>query len=317
MPRERSKSREALMGSLAVGSLLLAFLLIFFLADLRRFFTRTDDLHVLMPSAAGLKPGSLVWIAGQTVGEVKEIVVRPPGSDSGQRVHVRIEVERKHREHIRRDSRVRITSFRVIGDPVLDITPGNPAAPGLQADDTLLFRAEGTPGAAFVQARSLHNSLRELLVDSRVVNTRIQDRRAHAQRVGDHLTVTGRELREFTLALQEGPVNALSDPEFNRAMSDLGKTIAELRDSFARAAERARAAGSESAPAWRRITARTDTISQAIAQVQQAISRNGGGLLTRAMTDSAIVKALHGAQAQLDSLIVETKRSPWRFWTGR
>lgn len=306
-----------MMGGLALGGLLVAFLLIFFLADVRRFFIRTDDLHVLMPSAAGLKPGSLVWIAGQTVGEVKEIVVRPPGSDSEQRVHVRIEVERKHREHIRRDSRARITSFRVIGDPVLDITPGDPATPGLQADDTILFRAEGTPGAAISHARSLHNSLRELLADSRVVHARIQDRSALAKRVGDHLTATGRELRELTVALQEGPVNALSDPEFNRAMGDLGQTISELQVSFGRAAERAQAARSESAPAWRRIAARTDTISQAIAQVQQAISQSGGGLLTRAMTDSAIVKALHGAQAQLDSLIVETKRSPWRFWIGR
>jgi ABC-type transporter Mla subunit MlaD len=317
MPGKRSQSREALWGGIAVATLLILFLLIFFAADVRRMLTRTDELYVLMPSAAGLRPGAQVWIAGQPVGEVEHIEVRPPSADSLQRVLLQIQVERRHREHIRRNSEARVTSFRVIGDPVLDITPGHPRLPGLEPNDTILFRAEGTPQAAISRARALHSSLQALLADSRVVSRRIADRRAHARRVSDHLAAAARELRDLTITLQSGPLNTLSDPEFNRVISDLGRTVAVLRNSFVRASEQARAARSEAEPALRRLTARADTISQAITELQQAIAQSGGGLLTRAMTDSAIVKALHGAQAQLDSLIVETKRAPWRFWTGR
>lgn len=314
MPRERSQNREALKGGLAVGALILAFLLIFFLADVRRWFTKTDDLHVLMPSAAGLEPGSPVWIAGQTVGEVKEIEVRPPGSESLQRVRVHVEVERRYREHIRQDSEARVTSFSVIGDPVLDITPGNPGLPMIEPDDTLGARASGNAGATIERALSLQASLNELVRESKVVATRARDRQAHAERMMNQLMTSVRELDAFTTAVQEGPVNTLSDPEFNRVLKSLGGTITELQTSFQRAAERARAARTDAEPVLRRLAARTDTISQAIAQLQLAITQNGGGLLTRAMTDTAIVKALHGAQAQLDSLVAETKRAPWRFW---
>lgn len=314
MPRERSQNREALWGGLALGALVLAFLLIFFLADIRRMFTRTDDLYVLMPSAAGLQRGSEVWLAGRTVGEVKEIEVRPPGSDSLQRVMVRVEVEQRHREHIRRDSEARVTSFGVIGDAVLDITPGNPAVPAIHENDTLRFRDAGTTAEAIARARSLTESMRELVAESKVVAQRAEDRSAHAKRMIDRLSVTARELEAFTTAVQEGPLNTLSDPEFNRVLQSLAGTVEELRGSFAQALERAQKAKADAEPALRRLTARADTISQAIGRLQQAIQQSGGGLLTRAMTDSAIVKALHVAQAQLDSLIVETKKEPWRFW---
>jgi capsule polysaccharide export protein KpsE/RkpR len=105
-----------------------------------------------------------------------------------------------------------------------------------------------------------------------------------------------------------------SDPEFKRMVGNLSALIGDLRTSFTRAAERASAAQSEAEPALRRLAARADTINAQIAQLQTAIAAGGGGLLVRAQTDSAIVKALHGAQLQMDSLIAETKRNPLRFW---
>lgn len=314
MPGERSQRREALIGGAVVLTLTLAFLLIFFLADLRRLFLRTDDLYVLMPSAAGLKNGSVVWVAGRAVGEVKDIEVRPPDVDSMHRVAVHIEVEHRHLEHIRQDSEGRVTSFRMIGDAVLDISPGSPGQPVVEAGDTLQLRTVGTPAAAIARARSLNASLQLLLRESQIVRQHARARSAQAARLRDQLVRTGREFRDFSLALQEGPLNTLSDPEFNRIMSQMGAAIGELKQAFTRAADRARAARSDAEPALRRLVARADTISAAIAQLQAAMSAGGGGLLVRAQTDTAIVKALHGAQLQLDSLIAETKRNPARFW---
>ena len=314
MPAERSQRREALRGGLAAGALLLVFLLTFFAADVRKVFTRTDDLYVLLPSAAGLREGSLVWIAGQTVGEVKGIQVRPPDSDSLERVLVHFEVERRHREHIRADSEARVTSFRVIGDPVLDITPGSPGLPQAGPNDTILFRSEGTPAAAIQRAQSLHTSLRELLAESRQLGTRTRERSGQAERLRGQLASSARELRALTVSMQGGPLNTFSDPQFKRTISGLGATTRELRGSFAQATERARAARADAAPALERLTARTDTISAALTQLQRAVDAGGGGLLIRAQRDSAIIKAMHGAQAQLDSLVAETKRNPLRFW---
>jgi hypothetical protein len=51
-----------------------------------------------------------------------------------------------------------------------------------------------------------------------------------------------------------------------------------------------------------------------IASLQEAVNSGGGGLLVRAQKDSAIIKGLHRARNQLDSLIAETKSNPLRFW---
>jgi ABC-type transporter Mla subunit MlaD len=303
-----------MIGGGAVLAFALAFLLIFFLADLKKMFVRTDDMYVLMPSAAGLETGAEVVIAGQAVGEVKEIVVRPPGADSLSRVLVHFRVERRHREHIRANSEARVANLRMMGNPVLDVTPGDPALPALEPGDTIQLRTMATPAAALVRARSLQASLQSLVRESRTVTRQASARSAQAARIGRQLAVFSNELRSFTSAMQEGPINTLSDPEFNRTLKSLGSSIGQLKTSFTRAAERAHAARADAEPALRRLAARVDTISSVVAALQARITEGGGGLLIRAQTDTAIFKALHEAQDQLDSLIAETKRNPKRFW---
>lgn len=311
---DRSQKREAMVGGIVLGALVFTFLLIFFLADVRRAFIPTDAFVVLMPSAAGLRAGSLVWIAGKEVGEVTNILVRPPDVDSLRRVAVSVRVQSRYRDHIRRDSQARITSFRMIGDPVLDITPGSPTAPAIEPNDTLLMRVAGTPAAAIKRAQSLRASMQQLVAESRVLGTPVRERSAQIARMLQHLDVTKRELEEFTLIMQEGPLNTFSDPEFNRIMNQLATTMEELGASFRGAAERAERARSDAGPVFTRLAARADTIAQEIGRLQSAMQAGGGGLRVRAQTDTAIIKALHRAQIQLDSLIIETKAKPWRFW---
>jgi ABC-type transporter Mla subunit MlaD len=315
MAIERSQKREATVGLIAISVLIFSFLMIFFLADLRRLFTPTATLYVLMPSAAGLRATSEVWVAGKTVGEVKEIEVRPPNIDTLQRVAVRVSVAERDLEHIRQDSKARITSFRMIGDAVLDISPGSAALPGIKANDTLRMRMSGTPAAAIERALSLKESLQDLVAESRSLGTRARDRTAQAASMSRQVMATAHELEAFTKALDEGPLmNTFSDPEFKSIVNSLSASMEELRNSFARAADRAKKARSDAEPSLRRLTARADTISAQIALLQTAIANGGGGLLVRVQTDSAIFRALHDAQEQMDSLIAETKRKPWRFW---
>jgi ABC-type transporter Mla subunit MlaD len=314
MPTERSQKREIIQGGAAIGCAVILFLGIFFLADVRRMFTRTDTLYVLMPSAAGLSAGSIVWLAGQPVGEVKAIEVRPPGTDSLQRVLIRIDVESRHREHIRHDSDVRVTSARLIGEAVLDISPGTPSAPPVEENDSLRLRASGTPAAAIARARTLNAQLRQLVADTRTLGEQTRGTAQKGERLRQRLAVTMREFTSFVETMQHGPLNTFSDPEFNQLLKSLGATIEELRESFQRAAERARRTRQDAGPAFSRLAARADTIQLEIASLQEAVNSGGGGLLVRAQKDSAIIKGLHRARNQLDSLIAETKSNPLRFW---
>jgi ABC-type transporter Mla subunit MlaD len=314
MPTERSQRREVVQGAAAMGCAVVLFLGIFFLADVRRIFTRTDTLYVLMPSASGLTEGSIVWLAGQPVGEVKAIEVRPPGTDSLQRVLIRIDVESRHREHIRHDSEVRVTSARLIGEAVLDISPGTPTAPPVEENDSLRLRTAGTPAAAIARVRALNAHLRQLVADSRALGEQTRRAARQSERLRQRLAITMREFSSFVETMQHGPLNTFSDPEFNQLLSNLGSTIRELRESFQRAAVRARRTRQDAGPAFDRLAARADTIQREIAKLQDAVDAGGGGLLVRAQKDSAIIKGLHRAQLQLDSLIAETKSNPLRFW---
>ena len=314
MPSDRSQKRQAVLGTLTLLFLVVLFLGIFFLPDIRAWLTPTDRLYVQMPSAAGLRSGSAVWIAGQTAGEVKRIDVLPPSFDSTRRVTVRIEVGRRYREQIRRDSEARVTTTGLMGDAVLEISPGSATQPVIAPNDTLRFRLTGSPEAALARARSLHSSLQQLVAEARTVERDAQARSAQAKRLQTQLRTLGREFEQFTLAVQDGPLNTLSDPEFQQLVRDVGRTVGELRTAFAQAAQRARATGEAAAPTLRRLTARMDTINTAMQELQAGMTRGGGGFLVRAQTDSAIIKALHDARMQLDSVVAETRRNPLRFW---
>jgi len=314
MPTERSQRREIIKGGAAIGCAIFLFLGIFFLENVRRLFTPHDTLYVMMSSAAGLRPGALVWLAGQPVGEVKEITVRPPGTDSLQRVLVRIKVESRQREHIRHDSEVIVTSARVIGDAVLNISPGSPTSPVLEENDSLRLRPTTSPAAAMESALALQAGLERLIAETRTLGSSTHTRLQQTERLRVQLSVTLREFTDFVETMQEGPLNTFSDPEFNRVLSSLGRKIGELQKSFQRAGERARKVRADAGPAFSRLAARADTIQMEISNLQAAVSAGGGGLLVRTQKDSSIFKGLQRARVQLDSLIAETKSNPLRFW---
>ena len=51
-------------------------------------------------------------------------------------------------------------------------------------------------------------------------------------------------------------------------------------------------------------------------QMKQLQDQFANGSLPRFAQDSAIMKALHAAQLELDSLMAITRRNPLRFWFG-
>jgi phospholipid/cholesterol/gamma-HCH transport system substrate-binding protein len=98
------------------------------------------QLVTLMQSAAGLVPGAAVQLAGQTVGQVDRIqLVRPEDRTRGAKpVAVWLAINREVQEQIRSDSRARTRTQGLLGDKIIDIEPGSPQSPILQAGDTIV-----------------------------------------------------------------------------------------------------------------------------------------------------------------------------------
>lgn len=127
-----------------VGLLLLAALLalgvgVFFVGSTGHVFGKRFQLVTLMQSASGLAPGAAVQVAGQTVGQVEKVELIDVGErpESGESVAVTLSVDRGVADQIRADSRAHVRTQGLLGDRLIDISPGSPDRPRLSAGDTL------------------------------------------------------------------------------------------------------------------------------------------------------------------------------------
>lgn len=315
MAVDRSQNRHVVIGTVIVLLLITLPVLVLFVPDLIRRFTKAAELVVVMPESGVLEPGSPVWIAGKEVGTVLQVQLRSSAVDSTERVAVLMRIPHKHLSLIRTDSEVRITSARLIGEPVLDILPGTPGTPEVEDGDTLRVRMRGTLAGVIASTFALTESFEVFFEDLEALEdlpTPQQSRQM--QQMNRNLKAAMSEFRTVVASLRTSPINTLSDPEFKRTLASLQARSGQLTEALRGAAQRAGRARNEMEPALARMTARGDTIQAILADIQGRIEAGGGGLLIRAQTDTAIVKALHEAQVQLDSLIAETTRNPLRFW---
>lgn len=314
MAMDRTPNRSVLIGTLIIVGLTAAAIILLFIPNVTRSLSRTFNVVALMGDAGALEAGSEVWISGHQVGSVEEVELLPIGADSARRVAVTMTLPRKYQKFVRRDSEVRTTTETMIGKPVLDILPGSAAAPPVGDNDTLIVRRSGSIVVLLDKTDALTATAQEFLKDVRTVEARTSNRGEHVARMNRNLQTTMTEFRALTATMQSSPLRTFTDPAFKQMLHDLSTTSRQVKEALSAAAGRARRAQSDAEPSLRRLTARADTIQGIVSELQARVEQSGGGLLIRAQKDSAIVKGLHGAQVQLDSLIAETKRNPLRFW---
>lgn len=315
MAVDRRQNRHVIIGAVIVLLMIALPILVLFIPDFIRSLRSSTEIVVVMPEAGVLEANSPVWIAGREVGSVMHVELRPGDVDSTERVAVRMSIPREYLTHIRKNSEVRITSDGLMGAPALDILPGSPGAPEVEENDTLHIRTSGTLEGILDATTALSESFEILFADLRSMERVVSSgRQRQMQRLSRNLTTTMTEFRTLVVTLRSSPLNTLTDPEFERTIASLQTRSTQLAEALRGAAGRAGQARSDMQPTLERLTARADTIQSVLADIQERIDAGGGGLLIRAQKDTAIVKALHETQVQLDSLIAESTRNPLRFW---
>src|SRR5919109_860178 len=125
------------VGGIIVAALAIIGFAVFKLGQAANLFSKRYELVVYLPAANGLRPGGSVTLAGQLVGTVKEIEFLPVDYDTTRNLRVVARIDRGLRDQIRRDSEARLRTMGLLGDKVLDITPGTPAYAVLQPGDTI------------------------------------------------------------------------------------------------------------------------------------------------------------------------------------
>jgi phospholipid/cholesterol/gamma-HCH transport system substrate-binding protein len=102
------------------GAVLLA--IMFFLATSYKqdFFTRMTTLYFFSDNATGIKPGMAVKTLGFNIGEVEDISIEP-----NAKVRVKMSVQSDYMRFITLDSHAKLFKEGLIGESVIEISPGN------------------------------------------------------------------------------------------------------------------------------------------------------------------------------------------------
>src|SRR5690606_29741707 len=108
MSTYRAQDRRAVVGMLLILGLTALGLAIFYLDVIQRALRPTYSVHVLLPDAPGVRPGTPVTVAGITAGQVTRIALAPVNSDSLAKAVLTLELGTAVRPQVRRDSDVRL-----------------------------------------------------------------------------------------------------------------------------------------------------------------------------------------------------------------
>jgi phospholipid/cholesterol/gamma-HCH transport system substrate-binding protein len=196
------------VGAMILVGLAILTVAVFKLGEAANLFSKRYTLVALLPSVNGLRIGGSVTVAGQLAGTVSAIDFLPPDGDTLRNLRVELQIDQALREQVREDSRARIRTLGLLGDKIVDISPGTPRYAVLPQNDTVqvepaldyetvllqasgavtdmvalthdlrgitggLARGEGTVGQLLVN-RSLYDELNGTLTRTNALVTRLQ-----------------------------------------------------------------------------------------------------------------------------------------------
>lgn len=267
------------VGLVALVSLALLVAGIVFIGRVGHVFGDRYQLVTMMRSGAGLTPGAAVQLAGQNVGQIERIEWIEPGQrpPSGAAVALWLSVNREVQEQIRSDSRARLRTQGLLGDRVVDIQPGSPAARVLEPGDTL-------------------------------ASTEPLDYQEILEQASGAVT----ELTELTRSLEELTRGALGgEGTLGRLVTDEGLyqrltgLSGELERFLARASEGEGSLGQLMTD--RRLYDRLVSVTASLDSVTGRVAR-GEGTLGRLVTDDSLYAELASVAARSDSLLRRLER---------
>jgi phospholipid/cholesterol/gamma-HCH transport system substrate-binding protein len=128
--REGFRARQLRVAALAIGALAIFAWAVVRVGSLFDVFTPRYEVTTLVPTAAGLREGAPVTVAGQQAGQVTGIEFIPL-EEVADTNHIRVvmELSRSVAGQVRTDSRAQIRAAGLLGDKFVDISPGTPGRP--------------------------------------------------------------------------------------------------------------------------------------------------------------------------------------------
>jgi len=129
---ESPNKRAVLVGFFVLLGILFFVAGILMVGNLHETFKNKMEVVSLFDDVNGLQKGNNVWFSGVKIGTVSSLHFY-----GKSQVEVRIKIETKTQQYIRRDAMVKISTDGIIGNKILIIYGGTSTAPQIQEGDTL------------------------------------------------------------------------------------------------------------------------------------------------------------------------------------
>lgn len=310
----QGRERRRVVAGFAIIALLLAGATVIFLLDrIRMSLQDTYTVIGVFHEIGRVDKGATVWLAGFPVGRVTDVELLPPVRWSGAGYAVHLEIPVENHALVREDSEIRIVRPGFTGRPIVEILPGTPAAPALAPGDTLFADPPIRVRALLDDALAIARSVDSLRADAAIVDSLFQLRTPVLDRLASRLDVAGRELATLSNALEQGPLTAfLNDEEWRASLAQIRETAGEIELAI-----EARLNTIRDAPLGERLNAfaeRARDLQTRVARLEEILATEPLGFTARYRQDPALRDALTAVRAQLDTLVLETRKRPWRFF---
>jgi phospholipid/cholesterol/gamma-HCH transport system substrate-binding protein len=307
------------VGGVIVVALVILGLAAYKLGQAANLFTKRYELVVFLPNANGLREGGSVTLAGQLVGTVKKIEFLPVDFDSTRNLRITARIDRSLREQIRKDSEARLRTMGLLGDKVLDISPGTPRFGVLQPGDTIRVATALDYEAVLAKAAGAVDDVVGLTHDLRTVTAGLAQGRGT---VGQLLTnramydqMTGAMARANALfAGLQNPNGTfgrmLNDPLlYNRLTSAIGtldSTLMALNSSQGSMGKLLRDTT---------LYANLVGIAQGADSLMTMLS-SSDGFVGKMLTDQTLYDQLNKLTTDLGEVLTDVRRDPRRYMKG-
>ena len=307
------------VGSLILVGLLVLGLAIYNLGKAAHLFNKRYDLVAFVPNANGLRVGGSVLVAGQLAGSIKQIDFLPVDADTTRNLKLTVEVETDLKQQIREDSKAHVRTLGLLGDKVLDISPGTPRTSPLEPGDTLALAPSLDYEAVIAQASGAVGDLVQLTADLKQITGGI----VRGEGTMGQL-VTDRSLYDQltgTMTQMNGLLTRLQKPNgtFGRMVDDpalydnLVKTLAST-DSLLMAMN------NKNGTLGRLL--RDDSLYTSMVGMARGgdslvkMLTNGKGTASKMLTDQQLYDQLNKMVTDLDAILADVKRDPKRYMKG-
>jgi len=125
------------VGGLILFALLVITVAIYKLGQAANLFAKRYELIAFLKEAPALRVGGPVLVAGQMAGTIKDIKFLPVDTDTLRNIRIVVALDEGLHEQVRGDSKARVRTMGLLGDKVIDISPGTLKFAPLRGGDTI------------------------------------------------------------------------------------------------------------------------------------------------------------------------------------